>query len=260
MKLTNVILASFGLAIAAMGTPGCAEAAADPSDDVAATTQELERAGSWEKLGESRVQGDYDRDVITVGQDDGRFTSVQIRVTGSSLVMFGIKVVFGNGDVFEPNVRWVFDENTRSRAIDLPGDTRFIKRVEFKYGNIPGGGNARVELFGKNVAPPPDWQNLGERAVNGHGDRDTIVVGTDEGPFQAIQVRVKRSSLVMHDIRVTFGNGEVFEPNVRLVFDENTRSRVIDLPGVRRFIKRVDFKYSNLPTGGDARVQLWATL
>jgi hypothetical protein len=259
MKLTNVVLVSCAALLASLGTPGCAENG-ELEGDPASTTQELERAASWEKLGETRVEGDYDRDVITVGQDDGRFSSIQIRVENSSLVMFGIRVVFGNGEVFEPNVRFVFDEHTRSRVIDLPGNLRFIKRVEFRYGNIPGGGNAKVQLFGRNVTPPPDWQNLGERRVDGSHDHDTIVVGGGEGPFSAIQVRVKRSALVMHDIKVTFGNGEVFSPNVRLVFDENTRSRIIDLPGARRNIKRVDFRYTDLPHGGDAAVQLWATL
>ncbi len=34
-------------------------------------------------------------------------------------------------------------------VIDLPGDKRVIKRVEFKYTDLPGGGDAQVELWGK---------------------------------------------------------------------------------------------------------------
>jgi hypothetical protein len=33
-------------------------------------------------------------------------------------------------------------------VIDLPGGARVIRRVEFRYGNLPGGGRARVELWG----------------------------------------------------------------------------------------------------------------
>jgi hypothetical protein len=83
-----------------------------------------------------------------LGADEGRFTSVQLRVEGSSLLMHDVRIVFGHGEVFEPRVRLVFDENSRSRVIDLPGNTRRIKRVDFRYGNLPGGGSARVALWG----------------------------------------------------------------------------------------------------------------
>ena len=31
----------------------------------------------------------------------------------------------------------------------LPGGARAIKRVDFRYGNLPGGGKAQLELWGK---------------------------------------------------------------------------------------------------------------
>lgn len=114
-----------------------------------AATPALADDGRWEKLGERTVNGKVDKDVIVVGRDDGVFTAIQIKVEGSALQMFEIKVVFGNGESFEPKTRLVFDKDTSSRVIDLPGNKRVIKRVEFKYGNLPGGGNARVELWGK---------------------------------------------------------------------------------------------------------------
>jgi hypothetical protein len=46
-------------------------------------------------------------------------------------------------------VKVFFRENTRTRAIDLPGDRRVISWVEFKYRNLPGGGKARVQVWGK---------------------------------------------------------------------------------------------------------------
>lgn len=257
MKLSNVLFLSFSLTLAALGT-GCADTTAD-DDNTETAGQELATAavGTWEKLGQTTVNGSIDRDTIHVGLEDGRFKSIQIRVEDSSLLMHSIKVVFGNGESFEPNVRWVFNEGTRSREIDLPGDVRFIRRVEFKFSNLPGGGRAQVKLFGKNAAPPPAWQNLGELRVDGTHDRDSLRIN-DEGRFSAVQIRVKRSPLVMHNMRVTFGNDTSFSPNLRLVFDENTRSRVIDLPGDRRNLKRFDFNYTDLPSGGDAIVQVWA--
>ncbi len=62
--------------------------------------------------------------------------------------MYDIKIVFGNGEDMHPDTRLLFGKGSWSRQIDLPGNTRVVRRVEFKYGNLPGGGRARVKLFG----------------------------------------------------------------------------------------------------------------
>ena len=110
-----------------------------------------EVAGGWEKLGAREVDGKVDRDVIAVGREDGHFTAIQIQVDGSALEMFDIKVTFADGETFEPKTRLVFAKNSRSRNIDLPGNRRVIKKVEFRYGNLPGGGRAKVELWGRSA-------------------------------------------------------------------------------------------------------------
>lgn len=102
------------------------------------------------------------------------------------------------------------------------------------------------------------WDKLGERTVHGRADHDAILVGARDGAFARMMIVVEHSSLAMHDIVVHFGDGTKFSPETRLVFGEDTRSRVIDLPGGKRIIKRVDFRYSNLPGGGKAQVELWA--
>jgi hypothetical protein len=124
----------------------CGSASARP-----ASSPHHEVAGGWEKLGAREVDGKADRDAIGVGREDGRFRAIQLQVDGSALEMFEIKVTFGDGQTFEPKTRLVFDKNTRSRVIDLPGDKRVIKKVEFRYGNLPGGGRARVELWGQSA-------------------------------------------------------------------------------------------------------------
>jgi hypothetical protein len=47
-------------------------------------------------------------------------------------------------------------------------------------------------------------------------------------------------------------------PDTRLVFGEDSWSRIIDLPGAHRVIRKVEFKYKNLPGGGRAQIELWA--
>jgi len=107
----------------------------------------FEARTGWEKLGERMVDGKVDRDVIHVGRAEGKFSRINLVVEHSALEMFDVVVRFGDGTDFSPNVRHVFGENTRSRVIDLPGDRRVIRSVEFRYGNLPGGGRAQIELW-----------------------------------------------------------------------------------------------------------------
>ena len=103
--------------------------------------------GDWRKLGERWVEGTRDRDVIEVGRDEGRYRRMMIVVENSAVEMHDILVTFGDGSRFSPPTRVVFSPQTRSRVIDFPGDARFIRTVEFRYGNLPGGGRAQVELW-----------------------------------------------------------------------------------------------------------------
>ncbi|MBK7401140.1 MAG: hypothetical protein IPJ34_34030 [Myxococcales bacterium] len=251
---------AFALALAAAPVLVAGPALADKKGEKPEKPAEKPAEATWKKLGERSVDGKADKDTIHVGADDGFFTAIQVKVENSSIVMNEIKVVFSNGEVFEPKTKLVFDKDTSTRVIDLPGDKRIIKRVEFKYGNLPGGGKAKVELWGK-AAPPPvtagKMVKLGERSVDGKLDKDIILVGADDGAFTAIEVKVENSSLVMHEIKVVFTNGEVFEPKTKLVFDKDSSTRLIDLPGNKRLIKRVEFKYGNVAGGGKAKVELW---
>jgi hypothetical protein len=102
------------------------------------------------------------------------------------------------------------------------------------------------------------WTLLGEQTVNGNRDKDKIMVGKGDGSFRQLTVVVLDSDLEMIDMEIKLGKGKSLSPDVRQVFNENTRSRVIDLPGDKRIIKWIEFRYRNLPGGGKARVQVWA--
>jgi hypothetical protein len=102
------------------------------------------------------------------------------------------------------------------------------------------------------------WTMLGEHSVDGRRDRDRIQVGRDEGRFRQLTMVVIDSELELIELEIKFGNGKPFRPNVAHYFRENSRTRVIDLPGDSRVIKHIDLRYKNLPGGGRARVQVWA--
>lgn len=102
------------------------------------------------------------------------------------------------------------------------------------------------------------WEKLGERWVDGKVDRDAIHVGAREGRFRRVTIKVEHSALELFDVRFVFGDGSEYSPDTRLVFGKDTRSRVIDLPGAARIIRRVEFRTANLPGGGRAQIEIWA--
>lgn len=101
-----------------------------------------------------------------------------------------------------------------------------------------------------------DWNVLGEAMVDGARDRDTIQVARAHNPLTRILIRVEQSDLELYDMEITFADGTTFSPRVRLTFREGERSRQIDLPGAARVIRRVTFRYGNLPGTGRARLEL----
>jgi hypothetical protein len=93
---------------------------------------------------------------------------------------------------------------------------------------------------------PGRWELLGQREVDFKNDHDQIDVGRSEGRFKQLEVRVKNAPIEIHDMVVTFGNDTTFKPKLRHKFTEGSGSRIIDLPGERRTIKRIDFNYKSI--------------
>jgi len=229
----------------------------------------------WVKLGEREVNGKLDRDRIEVGRHDGKFTKLTLYVENSSLELLDFEITFANREKFHPAVQHVFREGSRTRVIDLPGDERTISTIDLKYKNLPGGGRARVEVWGLKTEGGPGgggamgkpaafswdsngWTKLGEREVNGKLDHDRIEVGRHEGRFSKLTLVVLDSDLELLDFEIKFAKGAPWHPAVRHVFREGQRTHVIDFPGDERAIKSIDLKYKNLPGGGRAKVQVWA--
>lgn len=99
----------------------------------------------------------------------------------------------------------------------------------------------------------PQWELLGSRRVSFAAERDMIVVGPREGTFDAIRIEVDGGSLEMYNIRRTLGNGDTWSPNTRVPFREGSWSRVIDLPGDARIIRRIAFFYRSALFGAQGR-------
>lgn len=89
--------------------------------------------GKWVKLGSRKVNYTLDHDIIHAGIKEGGFTKLRIVVTGGSLNMHKMVVVYGNGTRDEIPLRHTFTKRSASRVIDLRGGKRIIRDISFWY-------------------------------------------------------------------------------------------------------------------------------
>lgn len=87
----------------------------------------------WQYLGQAHVDGQRDRDSISV-DDRGTFRAIQLEVRDAPIEFQRVVVHFENGGDHEVEVRDRIRPGQRTRVIDLPGDRRRIRSVEFWYG------------------------------------------------------------------------------------------------------------------------------
>jgi hypothetical protein len=103
------------------------------------------------------------------------------------------------------------------------------------------------------------WVLLGEREVDFRRDHDRIEVRRHEGGFRQIQFKVKDAPIEVSALVITFTNGQKFSPQVHHRFPEGSGSRVIDLPGERRNIARIEFDYRSIKKReGRGKVEVYA--
>lgn len=115
------------------------------------------------------------------------------------------------------------------------------------------------------LLPPPasaergGWEFLGSRMVNDRLDRDEIDVTASKGDFKAIKLTVKRRPVHFLDVKVHFGSGGTQDVEIRQVIPAGGETRVIDLRGGDRFVKKVVFWYeaNSLGKGKRSEVHLW---
>ena len=236
----------------------------------------------WVPLGERTVNGRVDHDRIEVGAYEGKFGKLMLVVENSDLELVDLKIVFADRTEYHPRLNHVFRQGQRTRAIDLPPSEAVVRFIAITYKNLPGGGDARVQVWGwrtGDVAPPPapppppalappppppkrswdvrGWTMLGTRQVNGRYDHDRIEVGAYEGKFTKLTMAVEDSDLELIDFRIEFDDRTEYHPRLSHSFREGQRTRVIELPPAEHAIKAIDLRYKNTPGGGPASVEIW---
>jgi len=103
----------------------------------------------WELLGRRQVDFRVDHDVIEVGRIEVRFHELRFVVRGGAIEMYDVAVVLGDGETIRPHTRLIFDRG-EGRMIELPGERRVVRRVEFVYRSLHSDfRRATVTLYGR---------------------------------------------------------------------------------------------------------------
>jgi hypothetical protein len=130
-----------------------------------------------------------------------------------------------------------------------------LKETIMRSRNILTGFVALLLLIGSSsTLAQKEWNHLGDKHVDGNSDHDKISLGSSEGWFRQLQIRVDDAPVNFKRVVVHFGNGSDEELQFRDVIPAGGSTRALDLRGRRRIIKSVEFWYekanwgSNRPT------------
>ena len=100
----------------------------------------------------------------------------------------------------------------------------------------------------KALNVPGAWEKLGTKIVDMKADHDVLLVTFHEGFYSKVKFVIRKAPLHLKNVNIIFGNGE----NKNIVFNKRfnagTTTRIIDLPGNRRIIKKIKLNYKTIPT------------
>lgn len=103
-----------------------------------------------------------------------------------------------------------------------------------------------------------DWIRIGETTVNFETDRDEInIMGADK--FAAIKFKVMDVPIHLMNLQVFFDDGGKQDINVNFPIKPKGESRVIELEGGERDLKKIVFVYKTITNRSDreAHVEVW---
>jgi hypothetical protein len=102
------------------------------------------------------------------------------------------------------------------------------------------------------------WSFIADKTVAFGVDHDVIVTGNSNDDFRKLKLRVTDGPLKMYDMKVYFDNGSMQDVSIRTHIPQGGESRVIDLDGGLRHIKRIEFWYETKGfRKGRSRVAVW---
>jgi hypothetical protein len=105
---------------------------------------------------------------------------------------------------------------------------------------------------------PSEWFFLEDKKVGFGADHDVIHFGNWKDDVRQIKLKVTDGPLKMYDMKIYFDNGEVQDVSLRFHFAQGSESRVIDMNGGFRHLKKIEFWYETKGFArGRSRVAVW---
>lgn len=102
------------------------------------------------------------------------------------------------------------------------------------------------------------WDEIGSAKVSLGNERDSIRVNS-RTPYSKLRFSVHDRAVEFDRVFVEFGSGQRVEVPVRQRIRAGGQTRVIDLPGKARYIKKIVFYYKTAPGSlKRAKVAVWA--
>ena len=103
-----------------------------------------------------------------------------------------------------------------------------------------------------------EWKFIGDKSVRFGLDHDVIHLGNINDDFRQIKLRVTDGPLKIIDMKVYFDNDQVQEISLRIQIRQGGESRIIDLDGGLRHLKKIEFWYETKGFAkGRSRVAVW---
>ena len=102
------------------------------------------------------------------------------------------------------------------------------------------------------------WHKIGETTVNFQKESDEIIVmGADR--FASIKFKVEDAPIDLISLEVYYESGDNQKININMPIKAPGESRVVDLNGGERNLKKIVFVYKTLPNRKDvkAHVMVW---
>lgn len=204
----------------------------------------------WVLLGEQRVGFRVDRDTINIGDGNARFSELRIVAENNEVHLINLRLVYQNGYAEDFKVDRLLRPGAEALPVDLKGERSYLKQIEMTYRARPSfEGRAVVKVYGElrggRGGPGPmaggDFEVIDTQRVG--RDRDEIAtfdLGRRDGRFSAIRFRAEDGGIRIKSVRVTFGNNETQTVDVGDRLDEGEQTKIIDLEGDRRFIRRIE--------------------
>ena len=103
------------------------------------------------------------------------------------------------------------------------------------------------------------WVYLGNAHADSADDHKNIHVGSSDGSFHKVQLRVHGGTVEFQRVVIHYGNGDKEELAIQERISDGGKSKSWELPGERRVIESVELWYSKENLATRPEVRLYAT-